>query len=1439
MPINNSYSQTPKRIFTNKPFIKGMNYTNADLEPYVCRAVANLELESSNSATKTRMGINNNIIGKLGEVPCKFYNKIILFSNLISEYEYEHNIYDFSSTNFGFRVLDSDNKECDLCNTIYSNNTELNWVLNDLDPKGDVGQSINGLKLFILCADNGIIPHCINPEDYSITFFSIIANSSALVYKGMLKAYYHSTAKKIILSKIIFNQVDINNVNTYGVNLASPNPQIYKDYVPFAEHDFYKDYMGINNSKDIKNVIAIETVALYDSEVAPSPYATISANAKMLYGINASDTEHDVYIRPYYVMPYGHYGAVITANNKYGTKLYYDFTNKTFKYGNMITSNVNESYNISVPTNNIRTSNDTLRNTIKNEEVTVTNYDLPDLKLIAFSANNEVVEPSNASFDLQFKLKTQAIDIYKCSGNGTDSNITGSYTYNLTTTKLTAHAHTLLNSLDNTSITESSSTIKPFIYSEQEGMYINKLYITKEPTSFDSDGTSYKIALLVKKQITVYNPTYTTSTSGISASITGFPSAIKLYRYPNNDGDYAGDDYTPVRHELQFTKQGTDSYSVTFNSIESYLNGYKITYTLDYKVLYTSNVSDSVIEDWISDIIGEVLAADDNDSAYIKVDVGNSDATLYRNLRIYDFGITSSQLNTTIFGSTSYTNNFTFDTATEINGLTISVTNTRNVISSVSGAMTEIVTETQATYNNLFESLCERIKYNNDSYDYDTDFTALSFTQLNNALFFGTADNISKDISVRFNTTREDIKSDFVYVVQESNNTRHFNIPISQYAISTVDSSSINIELFEIINSTENAYSYIDYNKITSKLYSIRIDGTASIEYDKSDIPNIFKSSALNICNHLGHTVVWDGSNNNSLCYSAYGDPSYFPANYIITLDNPIVYAYPHNGNLVIFTTDDIYLLHSGNVPSTNDTDGREIPFTQTLIQANTRLGKANINTVRSIGKDVFFINNNNKGYLIKPNKYVNNAADVYMIKMTSQIDDLLDNPFNYAIERFYKWNKVGYDTITSLSVKPVTMTLSEFNTLKSDWAGQILEPNKSECYVYDGDTIYINTVGYRFCDIDTPELSSNDRLSNTAKQVLNHIITNANSITFLISGDVDNPNSETPRQLVYVFATTQTNVISISTTMLYNGLAKFYNENHDKTSNNYLINKNLMAYNNALVNKRGIHNDADYTEGQYTYASSVAINDMYTYKSENSWISNTNNLYVYTTNSYIYIFQAMHLGYKQSLTIIYKYSIDNKTWTSYDIPWYILPTDIANDINMMGFKMLTANDNLLHIPSVASFINSKQDVIYTSYLGTKDNYSLTKNETVTAKDINVYFDSGNQSISIMNDKLFREIKLSVGPLPDSLLNMNYSIDLYTDGKLVVPNQLATCNLHSHNTPFNTHYKGKQENVNGFQKITFFAPARGRIPRVVFSLDCKSDVNILEYAIVYMQLNAK
>jgi hypothetical protein len=193
--------------------------------------------------------------------------------------------------------------------------------------------------------------------------------------------------------------------------------------------------------------------------------------------------------------------------------------------------------------------------------------------------------------------------------------------------------------------------------------------------------------------------------------------------------------------------------------------------------------------------------------------------------------------------------------------------------------------------------------------------------------------------------------------------------------------------------------------------------------------------------------------------------------------------------------------------------------------------------------------------------------------------------------------------------------------------------------------------------------------------------------------------------------------------------------------------------------------------------------------------------------------------------TIVYKYNIETKTWVTYDFNSAMFPYEYATDNSKLGFKLYCSNcyKNLLPKATVLTFNTGYYDTNQIAYQQFQTKLPVLSDE-VYSRPINIYFDSGNQSLALMNDKLFREVKITLGDSQNDNLNIDYAINLYIDGKLVAPN---------------VHYKGKQIDSAGFKTITFFTPARGRIPRVEFTIDCESDLNILQYAIVYMQLNAK
>jgi hypothetical protein len=579
---------------------------------------------------------------------------------------------------------------------------------------------------------------------------------------------------------------------------------------------------------------------------------------------------------------------------------------------------------------------------------------------------------------------------------------------------------------------------------------------------------------------------------------------------------------------------------------------------------------------------------------------------------------------------------------------------------------------------------------------------------------------------------------------------------------------------------------------------------------------------------HLGHYVFWGNeTETNTLYYSEFNNPAYIPSMYAIDFDNPIVHVHPHQGNLVVFTTDDIYLLHSGNVPSTTTTDGSEMAFTQSLIQSNTRLGYDNINTVASIGKDVFFISDSGDGYLLKTNRYVSNSSDTYLVKITHQIEDLLKVPFEYSVSR---GNSIDHTVELAQPEKFYKTVISQFYlsdiestlgyNLNAGFEYVVAKPN--EITVQDGDTFYHKGITYRMTDINTPELASNERLSNVAKGYLESWISSQSSSNvsiylFYRPGVTD----QYGRTLVWVLCVSQTaNGICranyINADIITQGLSNIFMENPYSaqfriygiemdpelyTSADQLIYSSLEL---AKRYNRGVHNNKSYIDQE----ASTVRPSTYMYSDTNMF-----KLHTYATNNYIYIVQSVVLANAKGITIIYKYNIDSRTWTTYDFAGAVFPTEIIPDSSKVGFFMLCENEN-------KNFIKSKFSIL------TFKNNFVDHNEVADyTGNIHAYFDTGNQALAIMNEKLFREFKLSIGSSDTNNLDIQYKIKMYVDG-IEVTNK-------------DKHFKGKQDTTNGFKKITFFAPSRGRIPRYTVDITCDSDINILEYAIVYLQLNAK
>lgn len=705
------------------------------------------------------------------------------------------------------------------------------------------------------------------------------------------------------------------------------------------------------------------------------------------------------------------------------------------------------------------------------------------------------------------------------------------------------------------------------------------------------------------------------------------------------------------------------------------------------------------------------------------------------------------------------------------------------------------------------------------------------------ALYYNFETNHFEDITTREDYTEPDEQATMINIYREMvhridiyNDTSSLNIPISTNAfadepLDEAGSISLEINLINLAVVKDDKYrTYYKNNMVTSNTAYINTYKYEIIKYDSSK-ENNNPLQATRITSHLGHYVLYgDYIGRNALYYSAFADIAYFPSMYVIEFNSPIVYVHTHQNNLVVFTEDDIYLLYNGNVPSTTVDDGNEVPFTVTLIQSNVRLGKDNINTVRSIGKDVFFISNTNVGYLLKSNKYVNDASDTYLVPLTNAIGDLLKDPFEYALER--------YKCYFSNFVEPPR--LEPFSLAFTKYANKITVP--SECQsilldgsyeVVDGDTIYTldssgnRLQGYRLAYINTPEVNFNnegksERLAIIARDALVHYINSLyNPTLYYFEGEED----EYGRIICYLIDGNLTRCINFE--MVNSGLAKvaFKNANtkaimFDMTPLADVID---TAEESAKYYHRGLYNNTEYS-GLNTATNTIE-----------GYSKNYAKLFVHTNNSNIYIIQSIVLANEAAMTIIYKYNIDSRVWITYDVPYPLFPTESASDYSYEGFKMYCNNTYKVSqtLSSIFSFVNNKitddTQIAFNMYPTTIVNVKGVAISTM--RWMNVYFDTGNQSLNIMNEKLFREFKLSLGTTSDKELDIDYGIKFYVDEKPITPNN---------------HYYGSQETYEGgYKKITFFTPARGRIPRFTFSADCRSDLNILQYAIVYLQLNAK
>ncbi len=139
---------------------------------------------------------------------------------------------------------------------------------------------------------------------------------------------------------------------------------------------------------------------------------------------------------------------------------------------------------------------------------------------------------------------------------------------------------------------------------------------------------------------------------------------------------------------------------------------------------------------------------------------------------------------------------------------------------------------------------------------------------------------------------------------------------------------------------------------------------------------------------------------NHSLQFLEYDNFSLAPfPNGQITFDAEIVHVHSHRGNLYVFCKDGIWILHSGFTYA---------EMIKTFAYSGIALHPAEIGTIASLGNNVFVVHNN-KGFMIRTNQNVDDQSDVYTIPITGGVDQIMEDPRPYIMERLH----YGYSILT------------------------------------------------------------------------------------------------------------------------------------------------------------------------------------------------------------------------------------------------------------------------------------------------------------------------------------------------------------------------------------------------------------------------------------------
>ena len=519
-----------------------------------------------------------------------------------------------------------------------------------------------------------------------------------------------------------------------------------------------------------------------------------------------------------------------------------------------------------------------------------------------------------------------------------------------------------------------------------------------------------------------------------------------------------------------------------------------------------------------------------------------------------------------------------------------------------------------------------------------------------------------------------------------------------------------------------------------------------------------------------GHYILYgEHIGANSLFFSAFNDPSYFPFAFnAIDFENQIIHVHTQRGFIYVFHTGGITMLHSGIAPN------ELIP---TNIYDKMAIRPSERESVVALGKDVFFIADR-AGYLLRQNARVEDHTDVYVKKISQAIDGIMYNPLDHAILR---WNRTHEDVLDKdLSLPPYKFMEHPEGYQGPgipSWEYGYVDPSLT---VIDGDTIRLTNfepnITCRLAFFDAPEM--HEPFGYVAKAYLEYWLSQVPSGSLVIVNLQDGEDrlvDQYGRELVILIDESNNRVFNFD--IIHQGLAKsltsFGNE-RGQFSYQGIDLMDYMEHAHAFAQKYflGVHgnfvdpwftqdfqdalaqngNDGVtllttefYFEGNaLAYGSHTLLNpfDIFPYTS----------FFVASYNNKINIIHSLRIYKNKFITFMYRYDFDRQLWNMYEFPFGAFPIDTFASDSEVGFSILAGNNQNFKQPiSIASFLRTTRFVAFNKdkhevgdYVGIRfdENLNILPEVEKELIPIYAYLDSGPLDLNVYHLKRFFEAQV-------------------------------------------------------------------------------------------------